>query len=388
MRLQPTRANSISTQGYKFQRGQWTVAKDADLDWLLCRWVNYVLMEDEFSGPYWVRNIGKKSSFRYFINGTEHRLRIPVGEMVPLERHIAYQLVPLGCVDVPPLSEIASPGDRVLVLRYGGLGDVLMTTPAVAAAAEQLGVVIDYSTSDYLVRLLQHNPSIQNVYGYRGFDPHDYKAVVDLRRLCEAAPDSFEVPRPRIFARAFGVEPTSYRMRYEVTSDEREAINEIGLPESYTVVQASGSIQRRTLPKHRTVELVKRLVEMGSTPVVVDDRVDSTFDVEGALNLTGKLTIPELFAVVERADMTIAGDSGVMHASLAVGTKTLGLFGPVDPELRVAGQENCRTISVNRWRGCSPCNAKQLAACKHSENCLDPVPIDVILEEVAALGDH
>lgn len=357
------------------------------MDYLLSRYCPYGVVEDGFSGPYWVRNISSKNAFRYFVNGEERKVRIRPGEAVPLDRYIAYQIVDDHNVDVPPLSSVASPGDSVLVIRYGGLGDVLMTTPVVAQAVEDLGIVVDYSTSGYLVRLLQNNPTIRNVYGYTGFDASQYKAVVDLRRYSEAAADSADVHRVDIFARPFGVIPRSYQMRYEVLEAEREAISSI-VPEKFIVVQASGSIPRRTLPKPKTIELLGRLVSMGHTPVVVDDQADSSFDIDGVLNLTGKLGIPELFAVVERAQLTIAGDSGVMHASLAVGTKTLGLFGAVAARLRVKQQDHCRTLEVSRWRGCAPCNDTQHVDCKHSETCLEPMPVEAIIEEVEAFGDY
>ena len=47
-----------------------------------------------------------------------------------------------------------------------------------------------------------------------------------------------------------------------------------------------------------------------------------------ALDLVGKLALPEVAAVLARAAMFIGNDSGLMHLAAAAGAPTLGLFGP------------------------------------------------------------
>jgi len=47
-----------------------------------------------------------------------------------------------------------------------------------------------------------------------------------------------------------------------------------------------------------------------------------------ALDLVGKLSLPEAAALLARATLFIGNDSGLMHLSAATGAPTLGLFGP------------------------------------------------------------
>jgi heptosyltransferase III len=49
-----------------------------------------------------------------------------------------------------------------------------------------------------------------------------------------------------------------------------------------------------------------------------------------ALDLVGKLSLPEAAAVLQRAALFIGNDSGLMHLSAAAGAPTIGLFGPTD----------------------------------------------------------
>ena len=47
----------------------------------------------------------------------------------------------------------------------------------------------------------------------------------------------------------------------------------------------------------------------------------------GAIDLTGKLTLPEVAACMRHLDLFIGNDSGLMHLAGAAGAPTLGLFG-------------------------------------------------------------
>ena len=49
-----------------------------------------------------------------------------------------------------------------------------------------------------------------------------------------------------------------------------------------------------------------------------------------AIDLVGRLTLPEVVACLQRAHLFIGNDSGLMHLSAAAGTPTIGLFGPTD----------------------------------------------------------
>ncbi|WP_135467273.1 glycosyltransferase family 9 protein [Crenalkalicoccus roseus] len=51
-----------------------------------------------------------------------------------------------------------------------------------------------------------------------------------------------------------------------------------------------------------------------------------------ALDLTGRLSLPEAAAVLARCALFVGNDSGLMHLAAAAGAPTLGLFGPTSAE--------------------------------------------------------
>jgi ADP-heptose:LPS heptosyltransferase len=49
-----------------------------------------------------------------------------------------------------------------------------------------------------------------------------------------------------------------------------------------------------------------------------------------AIDLAGKLSLPEVAACLSRAALFVGNDSGLMHLAAAAGAPTLGLFGPTN----------------------------------------------------------
>ena len=58
--------------------------------------------------------------------------------------------------------------------------------------------------------------------------------------------------------------------------------------------------------------------------------IDSLSDDEkvGVTNLCGKFGLYDFAALLQRMDVMISNDTGPMHLAAAMGTKTIGLFGP------------------------------------------------------------
>lgn len=94
------------------------------------------------------------------------------------------------------------------------------------------------------------------------------------------------------------------------------------------------SIARRW-PIDRFIEVANRLSAQGATIVVVGGLDEANLgrtlaDAVGPslLDLTGRTTLRQLGAVIQRSDALLSNDSGVMHIGAAVGTPVVAIFGP------------------------------------------------------------
>ena len=93
------------------------------------------------------------------------------------------------------------------------------------------------------------------------------------------------------------------------------------------------------------------------------------------LNLAGHTKLGELAAVIEKVDLFIGNDSGPAHLAAAVGTPSVAIFGPVDPE-RWRPLHHERHIAVRRPVACSPCG---LSVCPIDHRCMRDMSVHHVL---------
>jgi heptosyltransferase-1 len=104
--------------------------------------------------------------------------------------------------------------------------------------------------------------------------------------------------------------------------------------------------------------------------------------IPGAVDLTCRTTLKQLTALLERADLVVANDSGPMHIAAALGRPLVTPFGPTNP---VRTGPFGRMDSVIRLNiECSPCYSRH---CSH-RSCLRGLEVDPVLrlaeEQMAA----
>lgn len=94
-------------------------------------------------------------------------------------------------------------------------------------------------------------------------------------------------------------------------------------------------------PDERFVRLFQVLADEvlpGAVPAVFAGRGDAEramatpvlAALPGAVDLVGRLSLPEVAACLARCSLFVGNDSGLMHLAAASGAPTLGLFGPTD----------------------------------------------------------
>lgn len=96
-----------------------------------------------------------------------------------------------------------------------------------------------------------------------------------------------------------------------------------------------------------------------------------------AVSLVGKTTLRQLVALLEKASLVIANDSGPMHIAAALGRPLVTLFGPTNP-VRTGPYERLDSV-VRLDIVCSPCYSKK---CSH-QSCLQWLEVDPVLAEAA-----
>jgi ADP-heptose:LPS heptosyltransferase len=105
------------------------------------------------------------------------------------------------------------------------------------------------------------------------------------------------------------------------------------------------------------------------------------------LDWSGRLAFDEFLALLARADLVVSNDSGPMHIAAAMGTPTLGLFGPETPVLY--GPLGARAHALWKPVVCSPCinvhNNKQVTCWRGTPECLTGIAVQEVLTEARVL---
>ena len=99
-----------------------------------------------------------------------------------------------------------------------------------------------------------------------------------------------------------------------------------------------------------------------------------------SVNIAGKTTLTQLASILHTCNVFIGNDSGPMHLAAAVGTQTIGLYGPGDPTR--FGPVGTKCWAIQHKTDCPPCRG---ATCRFGKDgCMSKIQVaDVIqtLEE-------
>lgn len=100
------------------------------------------------------------------------------------------------------------------------------------------------------------------------------------------------------------------------------------------------------------------------------------------LDLTGKLTLPEMVEWVRLSRLMISNDTGPMHVAAAVGTPVVALFGPTEPRRTgpYGQMENCVRLDLD----CAPCMSDTCRRVRRNE-CLEALGVDRVMVKARGL---
>lgn len=99
-----------------------------------------------------------------------------------------------------------------------------------------------------------------------------------------------------------------------------------------------------------------------------------------SFNTAGQFSLDQTAALVEKADLMICSNTGILHISTCVGTRTIGLHGPTNPVKWGAYSQRAKAILSNKF--CSPClYLGHDYGCKNPD-CMTYITPDEVFSEV------
>ena len=115
-------------------------------------------------------------------------------------------------------------------------------------------------------------------------------------------------------------------------------------------------------------------------------RGDKSGTVPIFLDLVGKLSLKELAAIISELKLLICNDGGPLHMAVALGIKTVSMFGPVDENVYGPYPPNEKHVVVKKDLPCRPCyKAFKFTGCSNNRKCLEDITIDEVFVRVKGL---
>jgi heptosyltransferase II len=145
----------------------------------------------------------------------------------------------------------------------------------------------------------------------------------------------------------------------------------------------------RRWPAESYAGVVRALRERGLEVVLVggpdDAWVAPVFEGLGAINLIGKLSLVETVALLDASDVLVTHDTGPLHLGGISSVGIVGVFGPTDPRGRIPHRSDVVALWGGEGFACRPCyDGSSFAPCQEN-GCMRQVTVEMVLEEVEAV---
>lgn len=323
--------------------------------------------------------------------------------------------------------------NSVLFIRPGGIGDAVLLIPAINLLKEKFPhMAVDVLAEKRNKEVFSASPAIDRIFAYDtatdlaiALRAH-YDVVIDteqwhrlsaiVARLTGAPTRiGFETnARKKIFTHPISYSQDMYeansffnllapfsvkgqfdpdRPFLKMASSLPESASSLLEPSSNGKLIAlfpGGSIKERRWSPESFHAVAGKLINHGCYVVIVggkDDVLASSKIAEGfrqAINLSGKLSLPETAAILKRSELLISGDSGILHLAYGLGVKTVSLFGP-GREKKWA-PKGLNHIVINMNLDCSPCTTfGYTSRCKKDAECMKKITVKEVFEAAMKL---
>src|SRR3989338_3994902 len=291
-----------------------------------------------------------------------------------------------GIADVFHLTRkfISDTPKKCLIISTTGIGDTIWGTPAIRALKKKMpGIHLSVLANINGAEIFKENPFINNIFIFKKgilnilsllnelrnnhFDTaivfHATDRIIWLMAYLTGAGKivgsrrhskgmNFVITHPMniphnthaIYARhllikELGVESNSKKIELFVTHDERKRIDtflkKIGINQNSFIIgfQPGAAKAYKRWPEENFVKLGKMLSEIRNNIRIIitgdsneKELAEGISDKVNGISFAGKLTLREIFAVIERCSLFITNDTGPMHIAIALDIPTIALF--------------------------------------------------------------
>ncbi len=155
--------------------------------------------------------------------------------------------------------------------------------------------------------------------------------------------------------------------------------------------QAAASTVSRRWMKERFAQLGRQLLDKSPHLKIIITgspqecaycrEVADMIDSPRVLVSAGELPLKQVPAMIEKLDLLITADTGIMHMAIALGTPTVSLFAVADPRKSAACYDRDKHLVISKDKTCDPCPGKK---CPYPK-CMEQIEVEEVFAAVQQL---
>ncbi len=326
--------------------------------------------------------------------------------------------------------------NRILVIKPGAIGDVLLCTPVIENLRHNFpGAVINFLTQSYCREVLEGNPYLNRVLTYdiakgdgsfcliRNIHKQKYDLIIDLFGNPRTAVIVFNSDAKYRVGYRFKWRQLAYNIKIKPRGGEvhniefnLDALRILNLDiitskpffyynavhrefaddffkanglEGKKVIgfNPSGTWPTKVWYPEKFAELGKKF---GSDAKILlfwgyDKEKETALKIKNMIG-DNAILIPEvnlkyMAALIKKCSVFVTNDTGPMHIAWVTGANTAAIFGPTNSHLQGPLSENSIIIK-NDSLSCLGCNLTQISECPNSHKCMGELSVDYVYSKL------
>jgi ADP-heptose:LPS heptosyltransferase len=315
--------------------------------------------------------------------------------------------------------------NKILFITLSNIGDVILTLPVLSALKDNFpSAVIDVVVGPKPEEVFRKDPRVNRIFIYNKYA--DLKEKLEFIKKLRAEKYDLAIDmktsimpmlilaknRSGIFLKnkrdaehkrikhlscliPFGIAYREQKNIY-IDKDSKGAVDRIladnGVQDSDILIGIShGSKSRlKQWTKEGFIDVIKNIMKDQRYKIVligdiketdISKEITRAVKQSGVIDLTGKTSLGELFALINRFKLLLTCDSASMHIASDLGVRVVALFGPTDP--KEYGPRGSKDIILRKNLKCSPCKKAQ---CKlETHECMKSISASEVFEAIKNL---
>ena len=274
------------------------------------------------------------------------------------------------------IKKILSDNPKILIMRDGAAGDIIMSVPAVHELKRRIpNANVVYATIPELMDLLAGIECIDEIMSIHEVELNGTQGYDFIINWCRTV-ENYSIPRNKehridSFAAHLGMMLQDKKTELHIADEVKEKIiNMMGKEKSGQnigiVLQTHSWWRDYPLNKYVDVikELTRRLPEANliliDTQELCGDHLKNECPDANIIDTTGKTeSFIEAAAVVSMCDIIITPDTGLVHAAGALGIPAVVIMGCISPDVRISTYDNMIAVYPVGRVDCVPCFSHQ-----------------------------